>query len=105
MKNIKKKLKEYLNSSIHYGHKVNELNFNMIPYVLTKKNGYHIININKIIKCLFLAGEILKEKMLNKNNILFVGTNKNFSYLIKKFTKKSKVFYINNRWLGGTLTN
>jgi small subunit ribosomal protein S2 len=105
MNKIKNKLQKYLKASIHYGHKINEWNPKMAPYILGKKNGYHIIDVVQTSKALFLAGEILKEKKINEEKILFVGTNKTFSSLIKEKSKLAGVYYINHHWLGGTLTN
>jgi small subunit ribosomal protein S2 len=105
MDKIKEKLQKYLNASVHYGHKINEWNPKMSPFILGKKNGYHIIDVLKTAKALFLAGEILKEKTSNNEKILFVGTNKIFSSLIEEQAKKANVHYINHHWLGGTLTN
>jgi small subunit ribosomal protein S2 len=105
MNKIKNKLQKYLKASTHYGHKINEWNPKMAPYILGKKNGYHIIDVVQTSKALFLAGEILKEKKINEEKILFVGTNKNFSSLIEKKANEANVYYINHHWLGGTLTN
>jgi len=105
MNNIKNKLEQYLKASVHYGHKINEWNPKMAPYILGKKNGYHVIDIMQTSKSLFLAGEILKNKIINKETILLVCTNKVFSSLIEDQAKKANIYYINNHWLGGTLTN
>lgn len=102
---IEKELQKYLKSLVHYGHKTNELNTKMSPYILSEENGYHIFNLFKVREALLLATNILKDKKINNQKILFVGTNKIFSSLIKEKAKEINSFYINNYWLGGTLTN
>jgi small subunit ribosomal protein S2 len=98
-------LNQYIKNSLHYGHKIKDWNPKMAPYILCEKNGHHIINLFKTSKLLLLAGNILKQSVQNKKTILFVGTNKIFSNIIKFQAEKAKVFFINHKWAGGTLTN
>ena len=101
----KNKLQKYLDSLIHYGHKTNELNPKMSSYMLSEENGYHIFDLRKIEESLLLSSSILKQKKIDNQKVLFVGTNKIFSSIIKKKAEEIDAFYVNNYWLGGTLTN
>ena len=80
----KNKLQKYLDSLIHYGHKTNELNPKMSSYMLSEENGYHIFDLRKIEESLLLSSSILKQKKIDNQKVLFVGTNKIFSSIIKK---------------------
>lgn len=97
--------REYLNASIHLGHRPNEWNPKMAPYVLHEKYGYHIFDLVKTSKLLKLAGNILQKKAAKGGKFLFVGTDKISSSIISKQAVRSGSFYINYRWLGGMLTN
>lgn len=97
--------KQYVKASVHYGHSPNQWNPKMAPYILYTKYGYHIFDIVKTSKFLRLAGNILEKKAQKNGKFLFVGTTKIASSIIAKQAKRCNSFYINYRWLGGTLTN
>lgn len=105
--NIEKKniLRQYLNASVHYGHRPNEWNPKMAPYILYEKYGYHIFDLVKTSKLLRLAGNVLQKRAEKGENFLFVGTNKISASIIANQAKRCNSFYVNYRWLGGTLTN
>ncbi len=98
-------IKEMIKAGIHFGHQTKFWNPKMKPYIYTKYNNIHIINLNKTIILFNIAIKKLKELQEKKKKILFIGTKKSASELIKKTAIKCKQFYINKRWLGGTLTN
>jgi len=98
-------IKEYINSSIQYGHTLNLFNSKMAPYILYNKYNYHIFDLFKALKLLIIAGNVLKKKAQNKNMFLFVGTTDISSSLVKKYAEKTNSSYINFRWLNGMLTN
>ena len=102
---MKLSMRELLEAGAHFGHRTRYWNPKMAPYILCEKNGYHIINLFKTSKALLLAKNVLKEGIKNKKTILFVGTNKIFSNIIKTEAEKANVFFINHKWSGGTLTN
>ncbi len=103
MKNFN--IKEMIKAGIHFGHQTKYWNPKMKPYIYTNYNNIHIINLNKTIKLFNIAINNLKILQNNKKKILFIGTKKSASILIKKTAIKCNQFYINKRWLGGTLTN
>ncbi len=98
-------LKEMIKAGIHYGHKTRYWNPNMKPYIYTKYNNIHIINLEQTITLFKKALKELKNINNSKKKILFVGTKKAASKEIKIVAKKCNQYFINNRWLGGTLTN
>lgn len=97
--------KEYLQVGIQYGHKVNEWNPKMAPYLLRESSGYHIIDIIKTTKFLKKAGDLVEKKIKNGGKILFVGTTKLTSNIVLENAERTSCSYINHRWLGGMLTN
>ncbi len=98
-------IKEMIKAGIHFGHQTKYWNPKMKPYIYTKYNKIHIINLNKTIKLFNIAIKELKKIQKKKKKILFIGTKKPASKIIKKTAIICKQFYINKRWLGGTLTN
>ncbi len=98
-------IKEMIKAGIHFGHQTKYWNPKMKPYIYTKYNNIHIINLNKTIKLFNIAINKLKLLQKKKKKILFIGTKKSASKIIKKTAIICKQFYINKRWLGGTLTN
>ncbi len=102
---IKLNIKEMIKIGIHFGHQTKFWNPKMKPFIYTKYNKIHIINLEKTIIFFKIALKKIFNIFKKKKKILFVGTKKNTSKYIKKIAKKCKQFYINKRWLGGTLTN
>ncbi len=98
-------IKKMIKSGIHFGHQTKFWNPKMKQFIYTKYNKIHIINLEKTIKLFKLALIEIKKIFDNNNKILFVCTKKNINNLVKKIAIKCKQYYINKRWLGGTLTN
>lgn len=101
----KVEIKDLLEAGVHFGHQRRKWNPKMKPYIYTDKNGVSIINLEKTAELLTKACNILKEAASQKKNIIFVGTKKHISEIIKEEAIRCGVFYINRRWLGGLLTN
>ena len=95
----------FIPASVQFGHKTNDWNPKMAPYISSEKRGRHLFDLTKTSKLLSIAGDILQQKAERGGNFLFVGTNKISSRLIAKYAISSHSFYINYRWLGGMLTN
>lgn len=98
-------LRELMQAGVHFGHKTSRWNPNMAPYIFTVRSGVHVINLEETAKeferaCLFLRGIAAENK-----KVLFVGTKKQASGLVKSAALKAGMPYVNFRWLGGTLTN
>ena len=97
-------MKQLLEAGVHFGHQTRRWNPKMAPYIYTERNGIHIIDLQKTVKKVDEAYEAMKE-LAAKGDILFVGTKKQAQDSIKEEAERCGQYYINYRWLGGTLTN
>jgi len=98
-------LKDLFNAGVHLGHNTSEWNPKMREYIHSKKDGIYIIDLVKTVKNLMDAADYLKRQAKMGRNILFVGTSKQCSEIIKSEAERAGVYYINQRWLGGLITN
>ena len=99
------KFEDLLGSGAHFGHVTRKWNPNFNPYIISEKNGVHIIDLECTIKSIDEASSFVK-KVVNKNGeILFVGTKKQAQDIVQQEADRCSMFYIVERWLGGTLTN
>ena len=94
-----------LEAGVHFGHQKKRWNPKMRPYIFTERNGIHIIDLEKTAQLLEEASERVAEATRRGGRILFVGTKKQAQDVVKKEADRSGQFYVNQRWLGGTLTN
>ena len=99
------KFEDLLGTGAHFGHVTRKWNPNFKPYILLEKNGVHIINLESTIESLNKASAFVKEIISNNGEILFVGTKKQAQDIVQQEADKCSMFYIVERWLGGTLTN
>ena len=98
-------IEELLKVGAHFGHPTRKWNPKFSPYIATKKNGVHIIDLNETNRCLNLAIEELTKIVKSNGNVLFVGTKKQAKDVVQQAADKCGMYYIVERWLGGTLTN
>ncbi len=98
-------LREMLNAGVHFGHKTSRWHPKMAPYIFMAKNGVHVINLEKTEEELQKAIDFLKKFSAEGKTIVFVGTKKQASGIIKKAALDCGMPYVNFRWVGGTLTN
>jgi len=98
-------MRELLEAGVHFGHQTRRWNPKMAPYIFTKRNGIHIIDLAKTIPLFKTAWEFVRDEVANGATILFVGTKKQAQDIIKEQAERCGVFYINERWPGGLLTN
>ena len=98
-------VKEMINAGVHFGHQSKYWNPKMRPYIYTTYKKLHIINLEKSIEQFSSAINFIEELIKNNSKILFVGTKRAARDLIEKYATESKMPYVNNRWLGGMLTN
>ncbi|MFA8437477.1 30S ribosomal protein S2 [Pueribacillus sp. YX66] len=98
-------MKQLLEAGVHFGHQTRRWNPKMKPYIFTERNGIYIIDLQKTVKKVEEAYQFIREVAANGGNILFVGTKKQAQESVKDEAERSGQFYINQRWLGGTLTN
>jgi small subunit ribosomal protein S2 len=96
---------ELLEAGVHYGHQTKRWNPRMRDFILEEKNSIHIIDLSKTVDQLVTAGEFLSGITRQGGKILFVGCKKQAQEAVKEAAQASGQFYVNQRWLGGTLTN
>ena len=98
-------IKELLEAGAHFGHQTSRWNPHMKKYIFTKRNGIHIIDLEKTAAMLNAACDYVKEIAGEGGKILFVGTKKQAQTIIEEEAKRCNMYYVNQRWIGGTLTN
>lgn len=98
-------MKELLEAGVHFGHQTRRWNPKMDKYIFTERNGIYIIDLQKTVKKVDEAYEFVKSVADQGGKMLFVGTKKQAQDAIKEEAERSGQYYINHRWLGGTLTN
>ncbi len=98
-------MKELLEAGVHFGHQTKRWNPKMKPYIYTERNGIYIIDLQQTVGMVDDAYNAIKQTVMDGGSILFVGTKKQASEAIKNEAERCGMFYVNNRWLGGMLTN
>ena len=98
-------MKQLLEAGVHFGHQTRRWNPKMEKYIFTERNGIYIIDLQKTVKKVEEAYNFVKSVAENNGSILFVGTKKQAQDSVKEEAERCGMFYINQRWLGGTLTN
>ena len=98
-------MKQLLEAGVHFGHQTRRWDPKMAEYIFQARNGIHIIDLQKTSKKLDEAYAFLKEQAEAGKTILFVGTKKQAQECVKEAAEKCGMYYVNQRWLGGTLTN
>jgi len=99
------KFEDLLGTGAHFGHVTRKWNPNFKPHILLEKNGVHIINLESTIEGFNKAAAFVKEIISKNGEVLFVGTKKQAQDIVQQEADKCSMFYIVERWLGGTLTN
>ena len=98
-------MKQLLEAGVHFGHQTRRWDPKMAEYIFQARNGIHIIDLQKTSKKLDEAYAFLKEQAEEGKTVLFVGTKKQAQDCVKEAAEKCGMYYVNQRWLGGTLTN
>ena len=98
-------MKQLLEAGVHFGHQTRRWNPKMAPYIFTERNGIYIIDLQKTVKKVEEAYNFIREVSLEGKDILFVGTKKQAQEAIQEEAIRSNMHFVNNRWLGGMLTN
>lgn len=98
-------MKQLLEAGVHFGHQMRRWDPKMKPYIFTDRNNIYIIDLQQTVKLIEVAYDIIREISSNGGNVLFVGTKKQAQESIKNEAERCGMYYINYRWLGGTLTN
>ncbi|MEE8205205.1 MAG: 30S ribosomal protein S2, partial [Dehalococcoidales bacterium] len=98
-------IKELLESGAHFGHQTSRWHPRMKKYIFTKRNGIHIIDLEQTTGRLAQAGDFIRELVTGDGKVLFVGTKKQAQDIIVEEATRCDMYYVNQRWIGGTLTN
>lgn len=98
-------IKALLEAGVHFGHKTSNWNPKMAKFIFGKKANIYIIDLEKTVECLNRASDFLKEIASKGGNILFVGTKKQAQEIVKEEATRCSSPYVNERWIGGLLTN
>ena len=98
-------MKQLLEAGVHFGHQTRRWNPKMKEYIFTERNGIYIIELQKTVKKIDEAYYFVRDLAMDGKSILFVGTKKQAQESIEQEAKRCEMFYVNQRWLGGMLTN
>ena len=98
-------MKQLLEAGVHFGHQTRRWNPKMAPYIFTERNGIYIIDLQKTSRKVDEAYEAVKKVAAEGGKVLFVGTKKQAQEAMKSEAERCGMYYVNNRWLGGMLTN
>ncbi len=98
-------MKQLLEAGVHFGHQTRRWNPKMAPYIFTERNGIYIIDLQKTVRKIDEAYMFVRDLALEGKSLLFVGTKKQAQESIEAEAKRCGMYFVNNRWLGGTLTN
>ena len=98
-------MKSLLEAGVHFGHQVKRWNPKMAKYIYQQREGVHIIDLSQTTDCIVKAYNEIRRQVRNKKQILFVGTKKQAQGIIEEEANRCGMPYVNNRWLGGMLTN
>lgn len=98
-------MKQLLEAGVHFGHQTRRWNPKMAGYIFTERNGIYIIDLQKTVKKMEEAYDFVKSVSSDGKDILFVGTKKQAQESIREEAERCNMYYVNQRWLGGMLTN
>nr|YP_009296590.1 ribosomal protein S2 [Apophlaea sinclairii]AOM65730.1 ribosomal protein S2 [Apophlaea sinclairii] len=98
-------LSELLEAGVHFGHQSKRWNPKMLPYIYTEKSGIHIIDLVQTSQLLTEAYQFVKKAAFEGKKFLFLGTKRQASSIVKQEAERCNSYYVNQRWLGGMLTN
>jgi small subunit ribosomal protein S2 len=98
-------MKALLETGVHFGHRTRKWNPRMKPYIFTERNGIHILDLQQTIKAVEQAYQLVRDTVAEGGTLLFVGTKRQAQETIAREAQRCNMPYVNQRWLGGTLTN
>ena len=98
-------MKQLLEAGVHFGHQTRKWNPKMKPYIFMARNDIHILNLEKTSEQIDKAYTFVRDVAASGKSVLFVGTKKQAQEAVKEEAERCGMFYVNSRWLGGTLTN
>src|SRR5690625_508175 len=98
-------MKQLLEAGVHFGHQTRRWNPKMKKYIFTDRNGIYIIDLQKTVKMVNVAYNFVRDIAAEGGTVLFVGTKKQAQDSVEEEATRAGMFYVNQRWLGGTVTN
>ena len=98
-------MKQLLEAGVHFGHQTRRWNPKMAEYIFTERNGIYIIDLQKTVRKVEEAYAFIRDTVAAGETVLFVGTKKQAQETIREEAERCGMFFVNQRWLGGTLTN
>lgn len=98
-------MKQLLEAGVHFGHQTRRWNPKMAPYIFTERNGIYIIDLQKTVRKVEEAYNVIRDMVSEGKQVMFVGTKKQAQDSVKEEAERCGMFYVNTRWLGGMLTN
>jgi len=98
-------MKQLLEAGVHFGHQTRRWNPKMAEFIFTERNGIYIIDLQKTVRKLEEAYYFIRDVVMDGGDVLFVGTKKQAQDAIKQEAERCGMYYVNNRWLGGMITN
>ena len=98
-------MKLLLEAGVHFGHQTKRWNPKMKPFIFTERNGIHILDLQQTVTCLASAFNFIRDVARRGDSVLFVGTKKQAQEAVEEAAKRSGQFWVNQRWLGGMMTN
>ncbi len=98
-------LRQLLEAGVHYGHQTQRWNPRMAEFIYGERNGIHILDLTQTVPMLDAALQVVRDTVAKGGRVLFVGTKRQASKAVAEAAEKSAQYYMNHRWLGGTLTN
>ena len=98
-------MRQLLEAGVHFGHQTQRWNPRMAPYIYGDRNGIHILDLTQTVPMLDQALQVVRDCVAKNGRVLFVGTKRQASRAVAEAAEKSAQYYMNHRWLGGTLTN
>jgi len=98
-------MKELLEAGVHFGHQTRRWNPKMKPFIFGKRNGIHIVDLQKTLTYFEEAADFIRDLAANGRNVLFVGTKRQAQDAVREEAERCGMFFMNHRWLGGTMTN
>ena len=98
-------MKELLEAGVHFGHQMRRWNPKMAKYIFAERNGIYIVDLQKTLRLLEVAYEFIRQTVADGGKVLFVGTKKQSQQAVETEAERCQMFFVNQRWLGGMLTN
>ncbi|NCX06294.1 MAG: 30S ribosomal protein S2, partial [Actinobacteria bacterium] len=98
-------MRQMLEAGVHFGHQTRRWNPKMKQFIFGERNGIHIINLDQTLERIEVAYAFIRDLVADGGTVLFVGTKKQAQDPIRSYAEKTGMYYVNERWLGGMLTN